>query len=323
MAPAEKNTKIRIAAVQAEPAWNDLQAGVNKAIAIIKEAGENGANVVGFPEVFIPGYPWSIWGNSIVDNAEFMNEYFRNSLEKESPEMERICAAVREAGVFIVLGYSERYRGTLYIAQSFIDPTGTIVHHRRKIKPTHVERGYWGDGQADSLKGVVETKFGKVSGLNCWEHTQTLLRYYQYSQDTDIHVASWPLIWDQPTDEWVYHITPEASNRFSQVMAMEGACFVMTCTQVLSEKGKARCMLQDFDYAKANSGGFTMIYGPDGRELSEPVDPGMETIVYADVDLLDRIKAKQNLDIVGHYSRPDLLSLRVAPEPASVVHFKN
>ncbi|CAK7232021.1 hypothetical protein SCUCBS95973_008121 [Sporothrix curviconia] len=301
MATTEKNTKARIAAVQAEPAWNDLQAGVNKVIAIVKEAGEKGANVVGFPEVFIPGYPWSIWGNSIVDNAEFMNEYFRNSLEKESPEMERICAAVREAGVFIVLGYSEHYRGSLYIGQSFIDPTGTIVHHRRKIKPTHVERGYWGDGQAESLKGVVETKFGKVSGLNCWEHTQTLLRYYQYSQDKDIHVASWPLIWDQPTDEWVYHITPEASNRFSQVMAMEG----------------------NFDFAKANSGGFTMIYGPDSRELSQPIDPGLVTIVFADVDLLDRIKAKQNLDIVGHYSRPDLLSLRVTTEPASVVHFKD
>ncbi|CAK7234474.1 hypothetical protein SEUCBS140593_008953 [Sporothrix eucalyptigena] len=204
MAPNEKNTKVRIAAVQAELAWNDLQAGVAKTIAIIKEAGEKGANVVGFPE-----------GNSIADNAEFMNEYFLNSLEKESPEMERICAAVREAGVFIVLGYSERYRGSLYIAQSFVDPTGTIVRHRRKIKPTHVERGYWGDGQAESLTAVVPTKFGKVSGLNCWEHTQTLLRYYQYSQDTDIHVALWPLIWDQPTDEWVYHITPEASNRFS------------------------------------------------------------------------------------------------------------
>ncbi|CAK7234471.1 hypothetical protein SEUCBS140593_008952 [Sporothrix eucalyptigena] len=96
----------------------------------------------------------------------------------------------------------------------------------------------------------------------------------------------------------------------------------MTCTQVLSEKGKIRCMQQDFDYAKANSGGFTMIYGPDGRELNQPVDLGVETIVYADVDLLDRIKAKQNLDIVGHDSRSDLLSLRVTTEPATVVHFK-
>lgn len=129
-------SKLKIAAVQAEPVWNDLQGGVDKAISYIKEAGSNGANVVGFPEVFIPGYPWlvhhshlsleiiqhtyctrSIWQKSVFDNVSFMNEYFENSLEKESKEMESIKAAVREAGVFVVLGYSERYRGSLYISQ--------------------------------------------------------------------------------------------------------------------------------------------------------------------------------------------------------------
>ncbi|KAH6884117.1 carbon-nitrogen hydrolase [Thelonectria olida] len=317
--------KLKIAAVQAEPVWNDLQGGVDKVISYIKEAGANGANVVGFPEVFIPGYPWSIWQNSVFDNVPFMNEYFENSLEKESKEMESIQAAVREAGVFVVLGYSERFRGSLYIAQSFIDPTGTIVHHRRKIKPTHVERAYWGDGQADSLKAVVDSPFGKIGGLNCWEHTQPLLRYYQYSQDVDIHVASWPLIWEAPEGKpWPYHITGTASNKFSQVMAMEGACFVMTCTEVLSEKGKANTLLSEFtsgSWGKVPGGGFTMIYGPDGAELTEPLDPGAEGIVYAEIDLADRAKAKQNLDVVGHYSRPDLLSLNVTSNAATPVHF--
>lgn len=108
---------VKIAAIQAEPVWNDLQGGVKKVISLIKEASNNGANVIGFPEVFIPGYPWSIWQNSVFDNVAFMNEYFDNSLEKESKEMEEIQVAVREAGVFIVLGYSERYRGSLYISQ--------------------------------------------------------------------------------------------------------------------------------------------------------------------------------------------------------------
>ncbi|KAF2793030.1 carbon-nitrogen hydrolase [Melanomma pulvis-pyrius CBS 109.77] len=315
--------KIRIAAIQAEPEWNNLQAGVEKAISLIEEAGNNGANVLGFPEVFIPGYPWSIWAKSPVDNAVFMDEYFRNSLVKESDEMDRICAAVREAGIFVVLGYSERFNGTLYIAQSFIDPTGTIVHHRRKIKPTHVERAYWGDGQAESLKTVVNTPFGKVGGLNCWEHSQTLLRYYEYAQDVDIHVASWPLIWDMPDNgmEWLYHITPTMSQRISQVMAMEGACFVMVCTQVLTEKNREKTRLQDFGYARTPSGGFTMIYGPDAAELCKPLDPGEEGILYADIDLHHKALAKQNLDIVGHYSRPDLLSLRVTTDVGSQIHF--
>ncbi|KPM41107.1 Nitrilase [Neonectria ditissima] len=319
-------SKIKVAAIQAEPVWNDLQGGVRKVISLIKEASSQGANVVGFPEVFIPGYPWTIWQNSVFDNVPFMNEYYENSMEKESKEMDLIKAAVHEAGVFTVLGYSERYQGTLYISQSFIDPTGTIVHHRRKIKPTHVERAYWGDGQADSLKTVVHSPFGRIGGLNCWEHSQPLLRYYEYSQNVDIHVASWPLIWEVPEEKpWPYHITGSASNKFSQVMAMEGACFVMVCTEVLSEEGKANTKLAEMtsgSWGKAPGGGFTMIYGPDGSELAEPLDTGAEGILYAEVDLADRAKAKQNLDVVGHYSRPDLLSLKVTTNAALPVHFK-
>lgn len=105
---------------------------------------------------------------------------------------------------------------------------------------------------------------------------------------------------------------------------MEGACFVMTCTQVLSEKGKANTGLSEMTsgvWGKTPGGGFTMIYGPDGSELTEPLDSGAEGIVYAEIDLADRAKAKQNLDVVGHYSRPDLLSLKVTSTAATPVHF--
>ncbi|PPJ57739.1 hypothetical protein CBER1_00023 [Cercospora berteroae] len=317
--------KIRVAAVQAEPAWNDLEGGVDKAISIINEAAANGTNVLGFPEVFIPGYPWTIWANSVIECAGFMDEYYMNSLERESPQMDRIRAAVAKAGMFVVLGYSERYRGSCYIAQSFIDPTGTIVHHRRKIKPTHVERAYYGDGQADSLKTVVPSKFGNIGGLNCWEHSQTLLRYYEYAQDVDIHVASWPLIWDEPEDKNIpslqYHITGEMNAKLSQVMAMEGATFVVLSTQVLTEKNRDKCQLKNFPYATTPGGGFSRIYGPDGKELVKPLGPGEEGLLYADIDLHDKALAKHNLDVVGHYSRPDLLSLRVTTEASSQVHF--
>ncbi|KAK6199068.1 aspartic proteinase precursor [Pestalotiopsis sp. IQ-011] len=326
--------KLKIAAIQAEPAWNDLEGGVVKSISLIEQAAKEGANVVGFPEVFIPGYPWSIWAKSPTENADFMDEYFRNSLEKDSEEMRRICAAVKDAGVFVVLGYSERYRGTLYISQSFIDENGVIVHHRRKIKPTHVERAYWGDGQGESLQSVVpSTTYPdvKVGGLNCWEHTQTLLRYYEYEQDVDLHVASWPPLWKFPTTKdgqplpgWPGHITDDVSLTFSQIVALEGACFVMVCTQVVSEELKKRCRIDEFPYATSTAesgGGFSMIFSPFGQELVKRLPPGQEGILYADVDLSEKLKAKQNLDTVGHYCRPDQLSLRVNKYAARPVHY--
>lgn len=177
----------------------------------------------------------------------------------------------------------------------------------------------------------MPTPFGRVGGLNCWEHSQPLLRYYEYAQDVDIHVASWPLIWGIPPaqnasaptrEKWPWHITPEASQRLSQVMAIEGACFVLIASQILTEPNRARTKLKDFGYAQTPGGGFSMIYGPDGSELVKPLGAGEEGILYADVDLKDKDLAKHNLDVVGHYSRPDLLSLRVTTEAGTQVHFR-
>jgi predicted amidohydrolase len=154
--------------------------------------------------------------------------------------MKRIQAAVKKAGMFIVLGYSEREGASIYIAQAFISPDGEIVLNRRKIKPTHAERTIWGEGQAESLTTVVDSPFGKIGGLNCWEHLQPLLRYYEYTQGVQIHVSSWPSMFSMPDPAkiaWLYHDTGEADNRISQNMAMEGAAFVICSSQILTEEG--------------------------------------------------------------------------------------
>ncbi|KAI5242543.1 hypothetical protein E4T43_04760 [Aureobasidium subglaciale] len=324
MSAETQRVPVRVAAIQAEPEWNDLQAGVDKAIKLIKEAGANGAHIVGFPEVFIPGYPWSVFFKSPLENAKFMDEYFRNSLVRESEEMNRIRAAVKETGIFVVLGYSERYKGSLYIAQSFIDENGDIVHHRRKVKPTHVERAYWADGQGESLQTVVKTaRTGNVGGLNCWEHTQTLLRYYEYAQDVDIHVSSWPLLWNEDYGNLQYHITANMCSRLSQVIAMEGACFVLLCSQIMTPGNEKKNNVEGFEYVKTPGGGFSMIFGPTGEPLVEAPNSGEEVILYANIDLHDKWMAKQNLDVVGHYARPDQLSLRVNSHASKPVHYAN
>ena len=206
------------------------------------------------------------------------------------------------------------------LPQSFINPAGDIALHRRKIKPTHVERSLWGDGQADSLKSVVDTPFGKIGGLNCWEHLQPLLRYYEYSQGVEIHVAGWPPFWKQPKDiPWPYHVTAEAESRACQFMAMEGATFVLVCTQVLTAENKGKTKLNDSPFVEAPGGGFAMIYGPDGAPLVDPLPPDEQGILTADIDLSTIYSAKQMIDVVGHYSRPDLLSLQVTEQAAKHV----
>ncbi|KAB8217908.1 putative nitrilase [Aspergillus novoparasiticus] len=300
-------TQVRVGAVQAEPAWVDLAGSVAKTIALIQEAGAKGINVLGFPEVWIPGYLWAMWTGSVVDNMELMHQYMANSLARNSPEMDAIRQAVKEAGIFIVLGYSERDGGSLYMAQSFIDPAGEIVHHRRKIKPTHVERSIWGEGQAESLQTVVDSPFGRIGGLNCWEHLQPLLRFYEYSQGVQIHIASWPAEFPEPKGmKWPFHET-------------DGQAFVLVCTQVVKKESLEKQNLIEAGIIQTPSGGFSMIFGPDGGSLVEGPPAGEERILQADINLQDIDYAKAMIDTVGHYSRPDLLSLQVNTEAAKCV----
>ncbi|KAF2001724.1 putative nitrilase [Amniculicola lignicola CBS 123094] len=316
------STKIRVGAVQAEPVWLNLEGSVDKTIALIKQSAQEGIQVLGFPEVWIPGYPWGIWTTSAIENVNMIHEYMHNSLIKDSPQMRRIQDAVKEAGMFVVLGYSERDGASLYMAQSFIAPSGEIVHHRRKIKPTHVERTLWGDGQADSLKTVVDSPFGRIGGLNCWEHLQPLLRYYEYSQRVQIHIASWPAEFSMPdpsVQPWLYHETGEASYRASQFMAIEGQTFVLVASQILTEGNLEMNNLVGNHVTKTPGGGFSMIFGPDGKPLCEPVGVGEEVVLKADIDLRDIDRAKTFIDTVGHYARPDLLSLLVNPTAAKHV----
>jgi predicted amidohydrolase len=156
-----------------------------------------------------------------------------NSLSLDSPEMERIKTACKEAQVFVVLGYSERDGGSLYMAQTYISEEGEIVNHRRKIKPTHVERSLWGDSTASSLKNVVDSKYGKIGALCCFEHYQPLLRYYEYAQGVQIHVAAWPPFFEYK-DPNVFQGTSTASQLASQFFALEGQAFVLVSTQIVT-----------------------------------------------------------------------------------------
>jgi nitrilase len=299
---------VRVAAVQAEPEWLDLQAGVEKVITLIADAAAGGAQLVGFPETFIPGYPWWIWLDSPAMGMQYVPGYSASSMARDSAEMRRIQAAAAENRIHVVLGFSERSAsGSLFMAQAFISDTGELISVRRKLKPTHVERSVFGEGDGSDLQ-VHDTALGRVGGLNCWEHLQPLTKYAMYSMNEQIHVAAWPSF-------SVYRgaaqaLGPEVNNAASLMYAVEGQTFVLAPCGVVGERAVE--LFCDTDVKKQlllRGGGFARIYGPEGSSLADPLDERDEGLLFADLDFSMIAIAKSAADPVGHYSRPDVLRL--------------
>ena len=312
-----KHPAFKVAAVQAAPVFLDLEATVDKAVGLIEEAGGNGAKLIAFPETWIPGYPWWIWLGAPAWGMQFVQRYHDNSLILGSPEDLRIREAARKAGLHVAMGYSEKDGGSLYMGQSLIDADGEVIATRRKLKPTHVERTVFGEGDGSDL-AVYETGIGRLGALCCWEHLQPLTKYAMFSMHEQVHVASWPSF--SLYRGMAYALGPELNNAASQMYAAEGQCFVLApCATVSPEMVE---MLADTDDKKAMlkpGGGFAMIYGPDGSPLNERLPEDQEGLIYADIDLGMISLAKSAADPVGHYSRPDVTRLMLNTTPASRV----
>ncbi|KAL0578524.1 hypothetical protein V5O48_003467 [Marasmius crinis-equi] len=310
---------MKIAAIQAEPIWFNLDACVDKTIALIHEAASNGTQLVGFPEAFIPGYPMRAWSNGF--DPMFLTKYLQNSLSVKSEQYQKLLRGVRDAKIWVVVGFVERDGDSMYCAQSIINPKGRVVLHRRKIKPVGNERAVWGDAPADSLITSVQGPEGATIGsLICGEHYQPLLRFHHYMQGVQIHVASWPF-----SNSIQDGAPPALSSDMCVVTcrnaALEGQMFVISSTPVMKPENAELCGVAGtpWDFQR---GGFAAIYGPDGSELTKPLDPTEEGIIYADIDLDQRLPAKLAIDTVGHFSRPDLLSLHISPSINPLVRQK-
>lgn len=301
--------QVRVAAAQAEPRWLDIAAGVDQVVDLIAEAARGGAQLVAFPETFLPGYPWWIWLDSPAWGMQFVARYSENSMTRDGAEMDRIAAAAADHGIHVALGFSERDGGSLYMAQAFLDDSGTLLSVRRKLKPTHVERSVFGEGDGSDIH-VHDTRLGRLGGLSCWEHFQPLTKYTMYSLGEQIHVASWPSF--SLYRGAVKALGPEVNNAASLVYAVEGQTFVLAPCAVVGTG--ARELFCDTDMKKQlllQGGGFARIYGPEGSELAEPLGETEEGLLFADLDFSLIAIAKSAADPVGHYSRPDVFRLQV------------
>ncbi|WP_150242882.1 carbon-nitrogen hydrolase family protein [Nocardiopsis quinghaiensis] len=307
----------RVAAVQAEPVWLDVDATVDKTIALIAEAAARGASLVAFPETWIPGYPLFLWLGPVAGQMPFIARYHADSMTVDGTRLTAIREAARRHEVCVALGYSEKDHGSLYMAQSVIGPDGGVLLHRRKLKPTHVERGLFGEGDGSHLK-VVDSHLGRIGALNCWEHLQPLSKYAMYAQHEELHIACWPAF---GLYKGIAHaLGAEANMAATQTYALEGGCFVVAPTHLLTAEGVEVFASTDEQRALLTPGsGCSRVYGPDGSMLSTPLDEHTEGLVLADIDLALIDLAKNAADPAGHYARPDATRLLWDNRPRSAV----
>ncbi|PKK42388.1 hypothetical protein CI102_13501 [Trichoderma harzianum] len=284
---------VKAAAVQAEPVWLDLESTIAKTCRLIKEAASNGAQIVSFPEAFVPGYPAWIWVRAM--DFETNIRYADNSLSIDSEEMERLKACAAENNIVVCLGYSEREGNSLYIGQYTIDNTGELVMSRRKLKPVHMERTIFGDGNGPSLNNVATTGVGRVGQLSC--------------AGEEIHCAAWPPVAPHPGGPAPYSMADEAVASFSSVYSMQAQCFTLHSTAVISQRSIEKLGVEQTPLFNQPGGGNARIYGPDGRLLTKDLPPSEEGMVYADLDMSLITKEKGFLDNCGHAGRPELLWL--------------
>ncbi|KAI1843162.1 hypothetical protein JX265_009901 [Neoarthrinium moseri] len=311
------SSKVRVAVTQAEPVWLDLDGSVKKVCKLMKEAADNKAQLIAFPECFVPGYPCWIWSRLV--DFEMNVKYIKNSLKLESPEMETIKTAARDNGIAVSLGFSENDDDSLYIAQVLIGADGEVKVHRRKMKPTHMERTIFGDASGQCLKAVAALPFARVGQLSCWEHIQPLLKFNTIAQKEQIHVSAWPSLTPHSGGPDLWSMSAEGCHTLSQTYAIESTAFVLHSTAMITDKGTEIQGTQGGALMSSAGGGTSAIFGPDGRRLTEPLDDKTEGILYADLDLDEITRIKMFAHCTGHYSRPDLLWLSTDRDVKSTV----
>lgn len=310
---------FRAAAVQASPVFLDTDATVDKAISLMREAASNGAKIVAFPEVFVPGYPYWSWITDPVTGSAWFEKLVRASVLVNGPEVERLRKAARDAAIHVVIGINERSPqslGTIYNTLLFIGPDGELIGRHRKLVPTWAEKLVWAPGDGAGLK-VYDTAIGPLGGLACGENTNTLARFALLAQGELVHVASYISLPVAPPD----YDMAEAIKLRAIAHSFEGKLFtIVSCSTVSDEIIRqmetvvpdARARLE-----RKNSA-FSGVIGPDGRVVGEPLIDD-EGIVYAEIDLGKCIQPKQMHDIIGHYNRFDVFDLRVNRRPLSPV----
>jgi aliphatic nitrilase len=308
---------FKAAVVQASSILYDRERCLKKAVALIEEVAKEGAELVAFPESFIPGYPYHVWLGSPMWYHEQFKEWFFNSVEIPSTTVKVLCEAAAKHNINVVMGVTERDGNTCYNTLLFIDRRGRLLGKHRKLMPTHVERTHWGYGDGSDLR-TFELDLCRISGLICWEHTMDLARHAIIAQRPKVHVASWVGFSNVAGWETLFNMSTELCSRYH---AHVGECYVLNVQGTADEQNVEKLCQTDYQrqFFK-KGGGWSAIIAPGGGIISGPL-MGEEGILYAEIDLNTIADMAHWHDATGHYSRPDVVSLLVHNDPYRVTWY--
>ena len=300
---AADSERFKVAVVQASPVVFDRVRTLKKVHALAREAAGKGARLVLFPEAFVSAYPrglnfGAVFGSRTDAGREQFRRYWESSVDVPGPAVDALAKTAKQCGIYLVIGVIERDGGTLYCTVLFFSPEGRYLGKHRKIMPTASERLAWGFGDGSTMP-VFATPLGRIGAVICWENYLPLMRAAMYAKGVEIYCA--------PTadarDSWI------ASMRH---IAVEGRCFVLSCNQFNLRRdfpADYHSAFGDDPDSVVNRGG-SCIVDPFGNFLAGP-NMESEAILIAEIDRTQIVRGKFDLDVVGHYARPDIFQLHV------------
>ena len=308
--------KIKVAALHVASVFLDKQATTEKAIGLIAEAAGHGAELIVFPESYIPAFPvWAaLWAP--IYNHDLFERMVQNSLLVPGPELAMIAAEAKRRNVFVSIGFSEKNpmsTGCIWNSTLLIDDHGQILIHHRKLMPTFYEKLIWAPGDGAGLR-VADTRLGRIGGLICGENTNPLARYTLMTQGEQVHISNYPPIWPtRPPGVGQNYDNVSANRTRAAAHSFEAKAFGIVCAGFLDKPMRDFLVERDASVASILDGtpqGASMFVGPDGAQIGSVIQHE-EGIIYAEFDLNACVEPKQFQDVVGYYNRFDVFDLHI------------